>query len=92
MPDIEATLRNDVRFAIRFANEGVWEAATGINILTHALLISNEALGPRYENVAQFVEVQDLSSLVLIGDYNEDGDVDAADYVVWRKTFGSSVE
>ncbi len=92
MPDIEATLRNDVRFAIRFANEGVWEAATGINILTNSLLISNGAMGPRYENVAQFVEVQDPSSLVLIGDYNEDGDVDAADYVVWRKTFGSSVE
>jgi hypothetical protein len=37
------------------------------------------------------VEVQDPSSLRLIGDYNEDGDVDAADYDVWRKAFGSSV-
>lgn len=25
-----------------------------------------------------------------LGDYNRDGSVDAADYVVWRKTFGSS--
>jgi hypothetical protein len=92
MPDIEATLRNDVRFAIRFANEGVWEAATGFNILTNALLISSGASGPRYENVTQFVEVPDPSSFVLVGDYNEDGDVDMADYGIWRKTFGSSVE
>jgi hypothetical protein len=92
MPDIEATLRNDVRFAIRFANEGVWEAATGINILTNALVISNESTGPRYENVDQFLEVQDPSALDLMGDYNEDGDVDAADYIVWRTTFGSSAE
>jgi len=26
----------------------------------------------------------------LTGDYNEDGTVDAADYIVWRKTLGSS--
>jgi len=26
----------------------------------------------------------------LIGDYNDDGSVDAADYVVWRKTLGQS--
>jgi GH35 family endo-1,4-beta-xylanase len=27
----------------------------------------------------------------LLGDYNRDGSVDAADYVVWRKTMGNSV-
>jgi GH35 family endo-1,4-beta-xylanase len=28
---------------------------------------------------------------VLLGDYNRDGQTDAADYVVWRKSFGQSV-
>jgi hypothetical protein len=28
---------------------------------------------------------------LLAGDYNDDGTVDAADYVVWRKSFGGSV-
>jgi predicted outer membrane repeat protein len=31
------------------------------------------------------------SSAVFGGDYNQNGTVDAADYVVWRKTFGTSV-
>jgi hypothetical protein len=29
--------------------------------------------------------------LTLPGDYNQNGEVDAADYVVWRDTFGQSV-
>jgi hypothetical protein len=28
---------------------------------------------------------------VLLGDYNSDGNVDAADYVAWQSTFGQSV-
>jgi hypothetical protein len=28
----------------------------------------------------------------LIGDYNGDGKVDAADYIVWRETFGSTTD
>jgi hypothetical protein len=32
-----------------------------------------------------------LSGETLPGDYNQDGSVDAADYVVWRKTNGASV-
>jgi hypothetical protein len=33
---------------------------------------------------------ENLSLSFLIGDYNGDGIVDAADYVVWRKTFGET--
>jgi hypothetical protein len=29
---------------------------------------------------------------ILVGDYNDDGVVDAADYVVWRKTLGSEFD
>ena len=28
---------------------------------------------------------------IFFGDYNQNGDVDAADYILWRKTLGSSV-
>jgi hypothetical protein len=35
-------------------------------------------------------ELDDLFA-VLPGDYNGDGQVDAADYIVWRKTFGQNV-
>ena len=32
------------------------------------------------------------SSTRLVGDYNLDGMVDAADYIVWRNTLGSTTE
>jgi GH35 family endo-1,4-beta-xylanase len=35
--------------------------------------------------------IQDYSLTVTPGDYNGDGTVDAADYVVWQKTVGQSV-
>ncbi len=35
--------------------------------------------------------VRDNLGAVLVGDYNRNGVVDAADYVVWRKTLGQSV-
>lgn len=31
-----------------------------------------------------------IRSRILVGDYNGDGEVDAADYVVWRDTLGST--
>jgi hypothetical protein len=37
------------------------------------------------------VEAVRLSTLPLVGDYNNNGLVDAADYVAWRRTLGQSV-
>ncbi len=34
LPDASMTLRTDPRYAVRFANTGVWDAETGYNILT----------------------------------------------------------
>jgi hypothetical protein len=34
LPDSAVTLRNDSRYAIRFANDDVWDEKTGYNILT----------------------------------------------------------
>jgi len=31
IPDAENSLRNDVRYAVRFANTGVWDGDTGIH-------------------------------------------------------------
>ena len=40
LPDPAPSLYSDVRYAIRFANEDVWDAATGINVLTRDLRIA----------------------------------------------------
>ena len=39
MPDAYASLADDPRYAVRFANTGVWEAATGMNSLQTNLVI-----------------------------------------------------
>jgi serralysin len=45
-----------------------------------------------YSNFALLLEVVDANIVVLPGDFNQDGQVDAADYVVWRKNMGSPAE
>ena len=91
MPDHEASLRNDTRYAIRFANTGVWDAATGINVLTTSFTVAASTAGPVFVGLDSFAEVADLSTLTLAGDFNRDGTVDAADYTVWRDNQGATV-
>jgi hypothetical protein len=85
MPDLEESLRTDVRYSIRFANVGLWDPATGINSLTDSLVVSQAAPGPQYENLTQFAEVTDLESLRLSGDFDGDGVVDGADFLMWQR-------
>lgn len=40
MPDAYASLAADPRFAVRFANNGVWDAATGMNSLNATVTVS----------------------------------------------------
>lgn len=87
MPDADASIRDDTRYAVRFANEGIWDAATGINLLTDSLSVSSSAPGLTF-NSAEFAEVTNLADLNLAGDFNSDGTVDAADYTVWRDSDG----
>jgi hypothetical protein len=41
LPDQNPSLGNDPRFAVRFANEGVWDAATGENVLARDITVSS---------------------------------------------------
>ena len=40
LPDASSSLRNSPAYAVRFANSNVWDAATGINILTPNLQVA----------------------------------------------------
>jgi len=40
LPDASSSLRNSPAYAVRFANNNVWDAATGINILTTNLQVA----------------------------------------------------
>ena len=46
MPDAYASLANDTRYAIRFANTGVWDASTGMNNLGASVTVSGTAVTP----------------------------------------------
>ena len=45
LPDNTPSLANRPDYAIRFANESVWESITGYNSLNHTLSVTNSALG-----------------------------------------------
>ena len=81
MADFETSLSENVRYSIRFANEGVWDVTTGINVLKKDLHISQNALGASYEVGEEFEEVVDGSTLLLNGDFDADGDVNGRDFL-----------
>jgi hypothetical protein len=43
LPDQAVSLRNDPRFAVRFANTQVWDPSGGLNVLTTSFTVSTEA-------------------------------------------------
>lgn len=45
LPDNSASIANRPEYAIRFANESVWDSATGYNNLNHTLNVTNSTLG-----------------------------------------------
>ncbi len=45
LPDPEPAIRNRWEYAIRLANEGVWDATTGYNSLLHQIEVSSDAAG-----------------------------------------------
>lgn len=89
MPDFENSLDDDVRYSIRFANDGVWDGSQGINVLKTDLQISQAAVGTSYQVGEEFEEIEDVSSLLLAGDFDADGDVDGADFLTWQRGLGT---
>ena len=57
LPDPAPSLRSNPLYAIRFANEGVWEAATGYNVLTQNLHIHSSARGSA-NNDTEFFQIE----------------------------------
>ena len=52
MPDPHADLRGDVRYAVRFANQGTWNASSGLNGLGVSVVISSAPVQPPSLRVA----------------------------------------
>ena len=89
MPDFEDSLKDDVRYSVRFANENVWDSSTGINKLSQ-IEIASGIPGPTYEVGTEFEEISDPASLRLLGDLDSDSDVDIADLLNWQSGNGDT--
>jgi Domain of unknown function (DUF4832)/Domain of unknown function (DUF4874) len=61
LPDASESIRKDYRYAIRFANTNVWDAATGSNILATGIRISKSAPGTVNPTYTQFGQMGALS-------------------------------
>ncbi len=57
LPDAAGTLRDDTRFAIRLANEGLWQEADGLNVLA-TIDIDPAAPGSVLEDVDDFYVIE----------------------------------
>jgi hypothetical protein len=62
--------------------------AVGQFAATYTLMLSDEDLPGEQ---TQTLTLSLMAEAILGGDYNRDGAVDAADYVVWRHTMGQDV-
>jgi hypothetical protein len=54
LPDAAETLRDDPRYAVRFANEDVWDEASGFNVLSAAIRIDPSVTGASDPNAVAF--------------------------------------
>ncbi|HOT95523.1 MAG TPA: DUF4832 domain-containing protein [bacterium] len=61
LPDPEPSLRNDPRYAIRFANSGIWEQSRGVNRIADQLLIDPNAPGEADLQARELIEIGPLA-------------------------------
>jgi hypothetical protein len=57
IPDAAETLQGDARYAVRLANDGVWDAGSGDNVVTEALTVDASAPGPVDASASTFAEI-----------------------------------
>ena len=51
LPDMSPSLSDDPRYAVRFANVGVWDATTGMNSLNASVTVEGSAMGVAKEAI-----------------------------------------
>jgi hypothetical protein len=57
LPDASDSIRDRSEYAVRFANEDVWEPASGLNVLVEDLTIDPNAPGDSDPSALEFVEL-----------------------------------
>ena len=68
LPDPSPSVRARLEYAIRLANTGVWEPATGYNRLLHTIIVDSGASGETYTGPYVF---EPLDTVTTVGDGRE---------------------
>jgi hypothetical protein len=86
--ETEFDLVNDNGSSIRSGRGGGWRA--GDATILSATFRGNQP--PTFEHLVAGIRIasRSVDFALLPGDYNKSGDVDAADYVVWREGLGTT--
>ena len=82
LPDAAQSLRTKPEYAIRLANQNVWQSGTGLNLLFNNLIVSGSPVSPPPSTPTP--------TSPLPGDIDEDGDVDIFDYNLLVENFGNT--
>jgi hypothetical protein len=82
LPDSDPSLRKRSIYAIRFANQNVWEESTGYNSLLASISISINFEGDSYTDTHWFS--------VKSADLNGDGIVNSLDWSIMKNKWGTS--
>jgi len=86
-PDASQSLRTRPDYAIRLANKGVWQPATGFNLLFDNLIVSGSPVSPPPSPPPTMTPTPPPT---LPGDIDKDGDVDIFDYNLMIENFGNT--
>ena len=86
LPDTSSSIHNRKDYAIRFANENVWEDSTGYNSLLTTVVINNNASGEDYTGSNYFISFSGginppppVSDIIIDGDFSDWANVQQLD-------------
>jgi hypothetical protein len=66
----------------------LFKAGQSVRDLTFSFRIAEDE--DAHSGIVRYGDLASLTQIRIAGDYNEDGSVDAADYTVWRDSFGTT--
>jgi len=87
-PDASQSIRTRPDYAIRLANQNVWQSASGFNLLFDNLIVSGSPVSPPPSTPTP--TKPPTPPPTLPGDIDKDGDVDIFDYNLIIQHFGNT--
>ena len=92
MPDAYASIASRAAYAVRFANENVWEASSGMNKLNASIVVSGGSDTPEPPTPDDGIELPATLNKANVSDYSEDMTWYKGDYFDFGPEDGTNTE